>query len=283
MVLNNLCPNFPFNVVKNNQRTHTLRKMQQTIDVSHLLFWPFEIHYEAPVLCLSGNFFEGLPIAWLFHLCFGLQEKNVSFIAGLFSCMQIPCWVFSWVFCAVLRVQFITPCSLFNLLDFKHLNNWKLCKCYKLYCPPLLKASISKMKAKYDVLMVSSILCFPILSGSQGVEGSSMSCKQIRLLCKHIVEVIIQWEQFFALKLKKERRNEKWQKGREWKERARREENEKETERKECVSGIFKVGVEVKSYRSKSGRVVALISAISVRCRDWRLDLITMKIASTVW
>lgn len=39
---------------------------------------------------------------------------------------------------------------------------------------------------------------------------------------------------------------------------ARRGENEKETERNECVSGIFKVVVELtKSSRHKSGRVVA--------------------------
>lgn len=35
-------------------------------------------------------------------------KRKCIFHTGLFSWMQIPCWGLSWIFCAVLRVQFIT-------------------------------------------------------------------------------------------------------------------------------------------------------------------------------
>lgn len=83
--------------------------MQQAIDDSHPWFWSFEIYYRASVLCLSGNFFEGIPIAWLFHLCFGLKEKMYLSLQAYSLVCKFLAGGFSWVFYAVLRVQFITP------------------------------------------------------------------------------------------------------------------------------------------------------------------------------
>lgn len=94
---------------------------------------------------------------------------------------------------------------------------------------PLLKANIRKIKAKHAVLMVSFIWCFPILSGSQGVEGSSTSCKQILPLCKHTAELITQWEQFFALKLKKRKKGWKITEGKEGQGEEKMKRKQKET------------------------------------------------------
>lgn len=81
MVLNNLCSDFPFNVVKNNWRTHALRKMQQAIDDSHPWFWSFEIYYGASVLA------EISLKAFQLHGCFiylSLQAYSLvcKFLAG---------------------------------------------------------------------------------------------------------------------------------------------------------------------------------------------------------
>lgn len=72
--------------------------MQQAIDDSHPWFWSFEIYYGASVLA------EISLKAFQLHGCFiylSLQTYSLvcKFLAGGFS----------WVFYAVLRVQFITP------------------------------------------------------------------------------------------------------------------------------------------------------------------------------
>lgn len=56
---------------------------------------------------------KGMPLkAFQLHGCSVYvlaYKRKCIFHTGLFSWMQIPCWGLSWIFCAVLRVQFITP------------------------------------------------------------------------------------------------------------------------------------------------------------------------------